>query len=88
VWQWLRESQPWPLGVLGAVVLIAYGVFSTFQTDTHFGRVYAAYGGVFIVLSLVWGRLFDGFEPDRWDPIGAAVCLMGVGITYFAPRSA
>lgn len=88
VWQWLRESRPWPLGLLGALVLIAYGVIPTFQTEVHFGRVYAAYGGVFIVLSLAWGGVFDGFQPDRWDVIGAAVCLVGVGIIYFAPRTA
>ena len=49
-------------------------------------RVYAAYGGVFIVLSLLWGRLFDGFEPDRWDLMGAGICLIGVLIMYFGPR--
>jgi small multidrug resistance family-3 protein len=70
VWQWLRESRPWPLGLVGALVQIAYGVVPTFQIGPHFGRVYAAYGGDFVVLSLVWGRLFDGFEPDRWDLIG------------------
>jgi small multidrug resistance family-3 protein len=86
VWQWLREHRPWPFGLVGALVLVAYGVIPTFQADPHFGRVYAAYGGVFIILSLVWGRLFDGFEPDRWDVIGAAICLVGVLVIFFAPR--
>jgi small multidrug resistance family-3 protein len=86
VWQWLRESRPWPMGLLGALVLVGYGVIPTFQAEPHFGRVYAAYGGVFIVLALVWGRLVDGFEPDRWDLLGAAVCLAGVLLIMFGPR--
>lgn len=87
VWQWLRESRPWPLGVVGAAVLISYGVIATFQADPHFGRVYAAYGGIFIVMALGWGYLVDGFRPDRWDIIGAAVCLVGVLIVLFGPRA-
>ena len=86
VWQWLREDRPWPFGLLGALVLVTYGVIPTLQSDPNFGRVYAAYGGVFVVLSLAWGRLLDGFEADQWDVIGAAVCLVGVSIICFAPR--
>jgi small multidrug resistance family-3 protein len=86
VWQWLREGRPWPVGLVGALVLVAYGVIPTFQDSSHFGRVYAAYGGVFVVLSLLWGRLFDGFEPDRWDMLGAMVCLLGVVVIFFGPR--
>jgi small multidrug resistance family-3 protein len=86
VWQWLREARPWPFGLVGALVLVAYGVIPTFQADPHFGRVYAAYGGVFVILSLAWGRLVDGFEPDQWDLIGAGVCLAGVLIIFFGPR--
>jgi len=55
MWQWLREGRPWPWGLVGAVVVVLYGIIPTFQADPHFGRVYAAYGGVFIVLSLLWG---------------------------------
>jgi small multidrug resistance family-3 protein len=87
VWQFLREGRPWPFGLLGALVLVVYGVIPTFQSDPHFGRVYAAYGGVFIILSLLWGRLFDGFQADRWDLLGAAVCPVGVLIIYFGPRA-
>ena len=86
VWQWLREGRPWPFGLIGALVLVAYGVIPTFQSDAHFGRVYAAYGGVFVVLSLIWGRLFDGFEADKWDLLGGAVCLVGVLVIVFGPR--
>jgi small multidrug resistance family-3 protein len=87
VWQWLREDRPWPLGLIGALVLVSYGFIPTLQDSAHFGRVYAAYGGVFIVLSLAWGRLFDGFRPDRWDILGGAICLVGVAIIFFAPRT-
>ena len=86
MWQWLREGRPWPWGLIGAVVIVLYGVIPTFQSDPHFGRVYAAYGGVFIVLSLLWGRLVDGFEADRWDLLGAAICLVGVAVIFFGPR--
>lgn len=86
VWQWLREDRPWPVGLIGAIVLVGYGVIPTFQETPHFGRVYAAYGGVFVVLSLLWARLFDGFEADRWDLIGAVICLVGVYVIFFGPR--
>jgi small multidrug resistance family-3 protein len=86
VWQWLRVGRPWPVGLLGALVLVLYGVIPTWQSESHFGRVYAAYGGVFVVLSLLWGRLFDGFAADRWDVLGALVCLLGVGLIVFGPR--
>ena len=88
IWQWLREERPWPVGLLGALVIVSYGVIPTLQDEPHFGRVYAAYGGVFIVLALLWARLFDGFQADRWDMLGAAICLLGVGVIYFAPRGA
>lgn len=86
LWQWLREQRPWPIGLVGALVIVAYGVIPTFQRDPHFGRVYAAYGGVFVMLSLLWGRTVDGFVPDRWDVIGASICLLGVLVIFFAPR--
>lgn len=84
--QFLRESRPWSFGLLGALVLISYGVIVTFQADPHFGRVYAAHGGIFIVMALAWGYVADGFRPDRWDIIGAAVCLIGMLIILFALR--
>lgn len=85
VWQWLRESRPWTWGLLGAVVLVLYGVIPTFQT-THFSRVYAAYGGVFIILSLLWGWILDGNQPDRFDVIGATLSLSGVAVIMYWPR--
>lgn len=86
VWQWLRESRGWAWGLAGAAVLVGYGVIPTLQASPHFARVYAAYGGMFIVMSLVWGRVFDRFEPDRWDIFGAALCLAGVLVIFFGPR--
>jgi len=77
VWQWLREGRGLTSGLVGGVILIFYGIIPTFQ-PAHFGRVYAAYGGFFIVLSLLWGWLLDGNQPDRFDLIGAAVSLSGV----------
>lgn len=86
IWQWLREGRPWPWGILGALVLTGYGVIVTFQQSGQFGRVYAAYGGIFIVLALAWGRAFDGFRPDRWDVLGATIALGGVLLIFFGPR--
>lgn len=86
VWQFLRADRPWPVGALGAVVLMVYGVIPTFQREPSFGRVYAAYGGIFILLSLVWGVVADRFQPDRWDLFGAALALLGVLLIMFGPR--
>lgn len=86
VWQGVREGRGWALVVLGGLALVAYGFVATFQTDPHFGRVLAAYGGVFVAGSLLWGVVFDGFRPDRFDLLGAAICLLGVAVIMYAPR--
>lgn len=88
VWQWLREQRPWFFGALGGLVLILYGVIPTLQREPAFGRVYAAYGGVFVVLSLLWGWQVDRWTPDRWDLLGAGLCLIGVLFIMFGPRTA
>jgi len=86
VWLWLRKGRsPW-LGVGGALVLFAYGVLPTLQ-PASFGRVYAAYGGVFIALSLLWGWWVDGIRPDRADVIGGLIALTGVAVVMYWPRS-
>lgn len=87
VWQWLRVDRPWPVGLLGAAVLFGYGIVHTYQAEATFGRVYAAYGGVFLVIALGWGMLFERWRPDRWDIAGAMLCLIGVTIMLFGPRS-
>jgi small multidrug resistance family-3 protein len=86
VWQSVREHRDWIWASLGVIALGAYGFVATFQSDAQFGRVLAAYGGVFVAGSLAWGVALDGFRPDRWDIIGAAVCLSGVGVIMYAPR--
>lgn len=86
VWQSVREGQGWALALLGGLALFLYGFVATFQTDPHFGRILAAYGGVFVAGSLAWGMVFDGFRPDRYDLIGAAICLLGVAVIMYAPR--
>ncbi|MFI6446777.1 YnfA family protein [Kitasatospora sp. NPDC050543] len=86
VWQSMRESRPWWLAGLGVVVLGGYGFVAALQSDSHFGRVLAAYGGVFVAGSLLWGVLFDGFRPTRYDLIGAAICLTGVAVIMYGPR--
>ena len=86
IWVSLRDGKPAWLGVAGGVALALYGVVAAFQ-PANFGRVYAAYGGVFIVGSLLWGMVVDGFRPDRWDLIGACVCLAGVAVIMYAPRA-
>lgn len=80
VWQWLRSGRGPAYGLMGSLLLIGYGVLPTLQREPSFGRVYAAYGGVFIVLSLVWGRVVDGWRPDRFDLLGAGLALAGVAI--------
>ncbi len=85
MWLWLREKWAWWVGALGAFVIILYGIVPTFQ-PASFGRVYAAYGGVFIVLSILWGWAIDGVKSDIWDIIGGVICLVGVGFIMYAPR--
>lgn len=86
VWLWLRDGKSWWIGAIGAVVLMLYGVVATFQTES-FGRVYAAYGGIFIMMAILWGWKVDGVVPDKYDIIGGAVALVGMGIIMFAPRN-
>ncbi|MGB5090879.1 MAG: YnfA family protein [Nitrososphaeraceae archaeon] len=85
VWLWLREGMSWLLGVLGGFVLFAYGIVPTFQ-PSHFHRIYSAYGGIFIVMALVWGWIFQGVIPDKFDIIGAIISLIGVMIIFYIPR--
>ncbi|MEN3533897.1 YnfA family protein [Microbispora sp. ZYX-F-249] len=86
VWQGVRQQRGLLWVGAGIVALGLYGLVATFQPDAHFGRILAAYGGVFVAGSLVWGMVVDGFRPDRWDLIGAAVCLLGVLVIMYAPR--
>ncbi|MFO1417418.1 MAG: YnfA family protein [Methylotetracoccus sp.] len=85
VWLWFREGRPGWIGLIGALLLIGYGVVPTLQ-PAHFGRVYAAYGGIFVWMSVLWGWWIDGTPPDRWDLVGAALCIVGVIVIMYAPR--
>ncbi|MCR8964010.1 YnfA family protein [Brevibacillus halotolerans] len=87
VWLWLREAKPAWYGLVGSIILIAYGIIPTLQRFPTFGRVYAAYGGVFIILAIIWGWLVDKKTPDMYDWLGAAICIAGVGVILWAPRS-
>ncbi len=86
VWQGWREHRGLLWVAAGVLALGAYGFVATFQPDPHFGRVLAAYGGVFVAGSLAWGVVVDAFHPDRWDLVGAGICLLGVVVIMFAPR--
>jgi small multidrug resistance family-3 protein len=85
IWLWLKENKPFYYGVIGAIILALYGVVATLQAS-NFARVYATYGGIFIVLSLLWAYKMDNYFPDRYDIIGASITLIGVCIIYYVPR--
>jgi small multidrug resistance family-3 protein len=86
IWQGVREHRGVAWVGAGIVALTAYGFVATLQEDNNFGRVLAAYGGIFVAGSLAWGIVIDGFEPDRYDYLGATICLLGVAVIMFAPR--
>ncbi|GAA3738482.1 small multidrug resistance family-3 protein [Spinactinospora alkalitolerans] len=86
VWQGVREHRGLLWAGAGVIALGLYGFVATLQPDAHFGRILAAYGGVFVAGSLLWGMLVDGFRPDRYDLAGAALCLAGVAVIMYAPR--
>lgn len=87
VWIGVKEDKGAFVVALGMLALGLYGLIAALQPDANFGRVLAAYGGVFIIGSLAWGMAFDGFRPDRFDLTGAAICLVGIGVIMYAPRS-
>jgi len=86
VWQGVREHKGLLWIGAGVAALGAYGFVATLQPDADFGRILAAYGGVFVAGSLGWAMVFDRFRPDRYDIIGAAICLLGVAVIMYAPR--
>jgi small multidrug resistance family-3 protein len=86
VWGWMREHKPILWALIGAAVLALYGVVAALQPITEFGRVYAAYGGIFVAMSFAWGIVVDGFRPDRYDLLGALICVVGVLVMVASPR--
>lgn len=88
IWQGIREHRGIVWVGAGILALGAYGFVATLQPDANFGRILAAYGGVFVAGSLAWGMALDGFRPDRYDITGALVCLAGVAVIMYSPRGA
>ncbi|MCM0674821.1 YnfA family protein [Micromonospora phytophila] len=86
IWQGWREHRGLWFVAAGVIALGAYGFVATFQPDPNFGRILAAYGGVFVAGSLGWAMAVDRFRPDRYDVIGALICLVGVAVIMYAPR--
>lgn len=82
-WRWLREHSPWYLALVGLAALLGYAIIQTYQPENTYGRVYAAYAGVFLVGAMLWGWLIDGSAPDRFDVIGAAITMLGVLTVLF-----
>ena len=87
VWQGVREHRGLIWVGAGVIALGLYGLVATLQPDPNFGRILAAYGGVFVAGSLAWGIAFDGFRPDRYDIAGALICLIGVAVIMYSPRA-
>ena len=85
IWLWLREGRGLTFAFLGAIILFLYGIVPTFQ-PANFHRIYATYGGIFVVISILWGWLFDKTQPDTYDLIGALIILIGVSIIFYWPR--
>lgn len=86
IWQGVREHRGVAFVGAGIVALAGYGFVATLQPDANFGRILAAYGGIFVAGSLAWGAVVDGFRPDRFDLVGSVICLVGVAVIMYAPR--
>ena len=85
VWLWIRQKKRLIFGIVGGIILFTYGIIPTLQ-PSNFGRVYAAYGGFFIISSIVWGMMIDKKKPDRYEIIGATVAVLGAAIIFYGPR--
>jgi small multidrug resistance family-3 protein len=85
VWKWIRERKGVVFGIVGGIVLFIYGIIPTLQ-PSNFGRVYAAYGGIFIISAIIWGILVDKKKPDRYEVIGSLTAILGAIIIFYAPR--
>jgi small multidrug resistance family-3 protein len=85
VWMWIKQKKKMIFGIVGGIVLFTYGIIPTLQ-PADFGRVYAAYGGFFIISSILWGTVIDKKKPDRYEVIGATVAVIGASLIFYAPR--
>lgn len=85
VWLWIRRHRGVIIGLGGAAILFIYGVIPTLQ-PANFGRVYSAYGGVFIAISIIWGLVVDKKRPDRYEIIGSTIAVCGAAVIFYSPR--
>ena len=85
VWLWLRERKRVSLGLIGGVILFIYGIIPTLQ-PSNFGRIYAAYGGIFVIMAIIWGLTIDKKSPDRYEIIGGTIVLVGAAVIFYSPR--
>ena len=85
VWLWIKQKKKVIFGIVGGIVLFTYGIIPTLQ-PSNFGRVYAAYGGFFIIASIFWGMFVDKKKPDKYEIVGSLVAVLGAVIIFYAPR--
>jgi small multidrug resistance family-3 protein len=85
VWKWLRDHKGKVFGLIGGLILFSYGVIPTLQ-PANFGRVYAAYGGIFVISSILWGYWVDKKKPDKFEILGSIIVLVGVAVMFYFPR--
>lgn len=85
VWLWIRQKKKIIFGIVGGIILFTYGIIPTLQ-PSNFGRIYAAYGGFFIISSILWGMLVDRKRPDKFEILGSMVAVLGAAIIFYAPR--
>jgi small multidrug resistance family-3 protein len=85
VWLWIRQKKKIIFGIVGGIILFTYGIIPTLQ-PSNFGRVYAAYGGFFIICSILWGLIIDKKKPDKFEIVGSIVAVMGAVIIFYGPR--
>jgi small multidrug resistance family-3 protein len=85
VWKWLRDHKGKVFGLIGGLILFSYGIIPTLQ-PASFGRVYATYGGIFIISSILWGYWVDKKKPDKFEVLGSLVVLAGVAVMFYFPR--
>lgn len=86
IWAWARLGRSWLWMIPGLLSLWLFGWLLTRTAEAFAGRAYAAYGGIYIVSSILWLAVAEGTTPDRWDLLGVALCLAGVGVMLYAPR--
>jgi len=86
-WAWLRLGAPAWWAAIGTASLVAFAALLTRVEADFAGRAFAAYGGIYIVASLVWMASVEGRRPDVWDGAGAVLCLAGAALILCGPRS-